>query len=278
MKLAGVIMACGALLLAEPGLSRAGQGTADPITGTWTGHMGRSASERQSITLTLKLDGGRVTGGITGPPSPGEIRTGTFDPATGAIRLEIVVQNEAKDVAIFEGRLADRTLSGQVAVFNQTGAFQVTRDGAGAASGAAGGAEADSRNEATLAALRRSFAEVSGFVTKAADLVPADKYGWRPTESVRTYGQLVAHIADGYAYYCATAGGRTVEWTDAVEQGRSDKPALVAKLKEATEACRAAHAGPADEAAVIGNIAHTNLHYGNLVTYIRMLGMVPPSS
>ena len=47
-------------------------------------------------------------------------------------------------------------------------------------------------------ALREGFTEVSGWVSKAAEMVPDDKYNYRPVDSVRTFGQLVAHIADSY--------------------------------------------------------------------------------
>jgi hypothetical protein len=128
------------------------------------------------------------------------------------------------------------------------------------------------------AALRKSFGEVSGWVTKAADLVPADKYTYQPAQSVRTYGQLIAHIADGYAYYCARAAGRNVEWSDAIEKGKTDKATLVPKLKASLGACNSAYAGTGEVGALIDNVGHTNLHYGNIITYVRMMGLVPPSS
>jgi hypothetical protein len=55
----------------------------------------------------------------------------------------------------------------------------------------------------TAPALRNGCGEVSGWVTKAADLAPADKYSYRPAPTVRTFGQQLAHIADSYNYYCA---------------------------------------------------------------------------
>ena len=122
------------------------------------------------------------------------------------------------------------------------------------------------------------FTEVSGWVTKAADLVPADKYSYRPVASVRTFGQLIAHIADGYNYYCATASGRKVQWSDAIEKGPTDKAALVQKLKQSTDACNAAYVATSQSGQLVGNIAHANLHYGNIITYMRMLELVPPSS
>ena len=86
-------------------------------------------------------------------------------------------------------------------------------------------------NDAT-GALRRSFNEVTGYVSRAAEMVPADKYSYRPTESVRTFAQQIAHIADAHNYYCARAAGRNIEWSDAAEKGSMDKATVVQKLKQ----------------------------------------------
>ena len=129
------------------------------------------------------------------------------------------------------------------------------------------------------AALRKSFGEVSGWVTKSAELVPADKYTYRPTNTVRTFGQLIAHLVDSYAYYCAQAAGRNVEWGDPAEKDATDKATLAPKLKQATDACQAAYgAGASTVGPLVDNVGHTNLHYGNIITYLRMLGLTPPSS
>jgi uncharacterized damage-inducible protein DinB len=130
----------------------------------------------------------------------------------------------------------------------------------------------------TAAAMRKGFEEVSGWVTKAANLVAADKYTYQPTKAVRTFGQQIGHIVDGYTYFCATASGQKVQWSEATEKGSTDKATLVQKLKQATDSCNTAYNGKSQAGQLIANIAHTNLHYGNIVTYMRMLGLVPPSS
>lgn len=124
---------------------------------------------------------------------------------------------------------------------------------------------------------RSGFDEVSAWVTQAAELVPGDKYGYQPVATVRTFGQMVAHVADSYVYYCSRAAGQKVEWADPIEKGSTDKATVVAKLKQATAQCAGAHTGGA-LAPLLANVGHTNLHYGNLITYIRMLGLTPPSS
>ncbi len=128
------------------------------------------------------------------------------------------------------------------------------------------------------AALRDGFAELSGWVTKGAAVIPADKYGYRPVGTVRTVGELLGHIADGYNYYCAQAAGKAPAWSDAVATGKTDKATITAKLAQATATCQAVYGPGKTQPPLVANIAHGNLHYGNLVTYIRMLGLVPPSS
>ena len=108
--------------------------------------------------------------------------------------------------------------------------------------------------------------------------MPADKYNYRPVQTVRTFGQLVAHVADSYAYFCARAAGQKVEWSDAIEKGSTDKATLVEKLKQKTDACNAVYGGSGDVGQLLTNVGHTSMHYGNMITYIRMLGLVPPSN
>jgi uncharacterized damage-inducible protein DinB len=109
-------------------------------------------------------------------------------------------------------------------------------------------------------------------------MVPADKYSYKPAEPVRTFGQLVGHLADSFNYYCAVGAGRNVEWSDAIEKGVSDKAALVARLTQALGTCTAPYTSGGNFRALVDNVGHTSIHYGNMVTYLRMMGMTPPSS
>ena len=128
------------------------------------------------------------------------------------------------------------------------------------------------------AVLHGGLREVGTWVEKAAELVPDDKYAYKPTASVRSFGQLAAHVADGMNWYCASAAtGKQAEWSDAVEKGPTDKATVTAALKKAHANCHAAtNAGQLR--ALMQNLAHTNLHYGNMITYLRMMGITPPSS
>ena len=271
MKLRILALACCVFLFAHSVLAQATTSAADPISGTWTGSMGRSESDRLPITVTLKFDGKALSGTIVGPPSPGTVRTGTFDQASGMLKFEVEVQDSSRTVAVFEGKVVNDTAKGSVSFSGQTGTFSLTKGAAATATQPpAGGMSTDE-------ALQKSFAQVSGYIAKSAEMIPADKYTYQPVKTVRTVGQLIGHIADGYNYFCAVAAGKKVEWSDAVEKGNTDKATVVSKLKQAADACTAAHTGGAHPP-LIQNLGHTNLHYGNLITYMRMLGLVPPSS
>ena len=127
--------------------------------------------------------------------------------------------------------------------------------------------------------LAQGFTEVHGAVTKSADMVPADKYTYRPVATVRTFGELVAHVADSYVWYCARASGRNVEWSDAIEKGKTDKATVTQKLRESQAVCTTVYGSDTSQlASLFTNLTHTNLHYGNIITYLRMMGLVPPSS
>lgn len=119
---------------------------------------------------------------------------------------------------------------------------------------------------------------MSDWASRAADLVPADRYGYRPLDTVRTFGQLIGHLADWFNYYCAVAAGRDVEWSDPIEKGVTDKAMLVQRLKQALDTCTPVYATGGRFRALVDNVGHTSIHYGNMVTYMRMMGLTPPSS
>lgn len=138
-------------------------------------------------------------------------------------------------------------------------------------------ATAQSRPDTTRMLLVGGFEEVSGWIARAAELVPEGRYSYRPVATVRTFGELVAHVIDGYQWYCGNATGREVPWSDATEKGATDKATLRRKLSAAVGACKAVSAS-GRIMPLMQNVGHANLHYGNMVTYLRMMGLTPPSS
>jgi uncharacterized damage-inducible protein DinB len=272
MKLRSFLIVSFVLLSAVPIAAQSGGTTADPLSGAWTGYMGPGVTPQFAITMELTFDGkAAVSGSLLGLPSPGEIKIGTFDPKTGALKLQAAPKGDSVVRLVLEGTVVLGAATGRVSGDNQTGTFKITKKSAEES------APVQQPGD-TTGALRKSFTEVSGWVTKAADLAPADKYGYRPAPNVRSFGQLIAHIADSYNYFCAQAAGQNVQWSDAVEKGDTDKATLAQKLKQASDACNAAYSGGGRTGALVENVGHTNLHYGNIITYLRMLGLTPPSS
>ena len=137
--------------------------------------------------------------------------------------------------------------------------------------------ESDKAKTSTV--MRKGFQEVSSWITKSAEMVPDEKYNYKPVDTVRTFGQLIGHVTDSYNYFCTHGAGTKVEWADPAEKGKTDKATLLPKLKEAVDKCNAVYATDTGQVGpLMENIAHTNLHYGNVITYLRMMGMKPPSS
>jgi len=128
---------------------------------------------------------------------------------------------------------------------------------------------------------------------QAAERMPAEEYGFRPVNTVRTFGQIVGHIADMHYIHCSVLSGDKTP-RSSVEQSQTTKPGLVAALKDALTYCDAIFRSMSDSAgartvqfngAPIPRLSllgvhhmHNMLHYGNLTTYLRIKGIVPPTS
>jgi len=141
---------------------------------------------------------------------------------------------------------------------------------------------------------RAVYAIVSGFVVGAAEKMPEEKYAFKPTPEVRTFGQIVGHIADANNRFCAAASGEAAPAGGSVEKTKTTKADLVQALKDAVAHCQAAYGSMTDTKGaemvkffgrdvprltiLSFNTAHTDEHYGNLVTYLRLQGIVPPST
>jgi len=129
-------------------------------------------------------------------------------------------------------------------------------------------------------------------VIAAAEQMPEEHYAFQPTPEVRTFGQLVGHVANASYMICSTATGQTNPNQTNFENSTS-KAELVRAVTDALTYCDAAYSmGDEDAKALVSlfgreqpklsaltlNAAHDWEHYGNMVTYMRIKGLVPPSS
>jgi uncharacterized damage-inducible protein DinB len=140
--------------------------------------------------------------------------------------------------------------------------------------------------------LKRAWAGAKLNVTEAADKMPDANYSFKATPEVRSFGEIIGHIVNGNLLYCSRAKGEAPPKSDAEKiTGKAD---LVKALNDSFATCDAVISTLTDEALlekvkngpnetargvyISGVIAHVNEHYGNLVTYMRLKGMVPPST
>jgi uncharacterized damage-inducible protein DinB len=136
------------------------------------------------------------------------------------------------------------------------------------------------------------YTEVKGDILKSAEKMPESNFAFKPSPDVRSYGAVLGHIVDSQAFFCSAAKGESKDSN--AEKELKTKAALVEALKASFAYCDAAYDALTDakgatmmkfgkgERSVSGilnyNVAHDFEHYGNLVTYLRIKGLVPPSS
>ena len=137
------------------------------------------------------------------------------------------------------------------------------------------------------------YSFVSGAVVGAAQKMPEENYSFKPTPEVRSFGQLVGHVADANYAFCSQTLGETNP-AKGIEKTKTAKADLVAALKDSVAYCNKTFDSMTDAKGtemvkfmnfnmakltlLSLNTAHTDEHYGNMVTYLRLKGIVPPTS
>ena len=134
---------------------------------------------------------------------------------------------------------------------------------------------------------------IAGTVVGAAQEMPEENYSFKPTPDVRSFGQLVGHVADANYMFCSMVSGETNPSKN-IEKTKTVKADLVAAVKDSITYCNQVFDKMTDASGsqmikfrsfnlskltiLSLNTAHTDEHYGNMVTYMRLKGMVPPTS
>jgi uncharacterized damage-inducible protein DinB len=151
--------------------------------------------------------------------------------------------------------------------------------------------------------VQRQFQQIQGLAMKTAEKVGEDLYSFKPTPDVRSLGGVLGHIADGNKLLCTVASGGSMDFEKImkdlsavqVHEKKTKKAEIIAALNETKAFCESVFAKMDDtngqEAVawfggqkmpkvmiltLLNN--HAWEHYGNLVTYMRLKGIVPPSS
>src|SRR6266545_1648179 len=140
---------------------------------------------------------------------------------------------------------------------------------------------------------KRAYGQMKDWLLRSAKKMPEENYSFKPTQDVRSFGQIVGHVADVQYMFCSIVRGEKNPGLK-IEQNKASKADIIAALKDAFVYCDKAYDTMTDASgtqmvklgrsdtpklsALTVNIAHSALHYGNLVTYMRLKNIVPPSS
>jgi len=145
---------------------------------------------------------------------------------------------------------------------------------------------------AGVASIRPLYEQFRGWLIASAEQMPEAKYSYQPTDEVRTFGQILGHVADAAYMFCSAALGEENPSSTKYEDVTA-KADMVKGVKDAFAYCDRAYqmddATAAQEVTFFGqkgsrlwvlnfHAMHDAEHYGNLITYLRLNGMVPPSS
>jgi uncharacterized damage-inducible protein DinB len=145
--------------------------------------------------------------------------------------------------------------------------------------------------------LRSNWNSVKRNIKESAELMPEENYGFKPTPDVRSFGDILTHVAGASYVFCASAKNEKSPFEEDSFEGKlKTKAEIVKATNDAIAYCDGAFATVSDATAgamvhaafgttqvtrvssLVGQIGHDNEHYGNLVTYFRLKNLVPPSS
>lgn len=145
------------------------------------------------------------------------------------------------------------------------------------------------------AEVQRSYAGLKGNIVKAAEKMPAEDYQFKATPEVRTFARVVNHVTEAQARSCGAALGVAPDSMVKVPADTADKATIVEALKASTAECDKAFAALTDTSLteiltvgvggkrsriglMWGTVSHDNEQYATMALYLRLKGMVPPSS
>ena len=118
-------------------------------------------------------------------------------------------------------------------------------------------------------AIKMQYGMGKGVIIRAAEKMPEGDYAFKPTDQVRSFGQVVGHVADAQYMFCSAVAGEKSPATGSVEKTKTAKAAEMVKFF-------------GRDSVSLGVLSFNNMHnyehYGNIVTYLRLKNIVPPSS
>jgi hypothetical protein len=201
----------------------------------------------------------------------------------GAVRLVVMFEESAMQRVALIGAAAMLAVSGMA--FGQAPmAMPMGQAPAGGAPMAMGPA----------AEVQRAYAGQMNNILKAAEKMPADQYQFKPTPDVRTFARVVNHVTEAQTRSCGVANHVAPADMAKPPSDTADKDAIIAGLKASFAECDKAFAATTDAnftemytvgqgkrsraGLMWGTVSHDNEQYSTLAMYLRLKGLVPPSS
>ena len=132
--------------------------------------------------------------------------------------------------------------------------------------------------------VRAHFHSINQKVLAMAKDFPEDKYDFRLKPEMRSFAELIVHIAGGNVYAAKIGRGEKVEWTDLDPKNYKTKADIVAMFQKTMDEADAVLKSEPDTAFAksvdpwFDVTEHSAEHYGLLVAYYRVNGLVPPAS
>jgi uncharacterized damage-inducible protein DinB len=145
-------------------------------------------------------------------------------------------------------------------------------------------------------AVRQSLAQQSKNLVAAAELMPADKYGYHPTDAQMTFGKLIVHIVQTNTLICSAIGGTPASPEIMKMPDTTPKDTLVAEIRKSFAGCTDALAKVTDaqlgeEVSMMGRRTGQSRaaamvtisndwadHYSTAAVYLRLNGILPPTA
>jgi uncharacterized damage-inducible protein DinB len=137
------------------------------------------------------------------------------------------------------------------------------------------------------------YSNIKNNLIRSAEKMPEENYSFKPVPEVMSFGQLLGHIADTQNGYMSNLLGEKNPMPDA-GKSKTTKADLVQQLKDSFAYADKVYDAMTDDQAtqmvkfygrdqakltvLAFNNAHNDEHYGNIVTYLRIKGLIPPSS
>ena len=144
------------------------------------------------------------------------------------------------------------------------------------------------------ASVRSRWNAIKRNIAGSAQAMPEAQFAFKPTPDVRTFGQLLGHLANEHYIFCSQVKGEKNPHEAVDFEKKTTKAEFVKDINDSIAYCDGAYAALKDEpksiapiaaprrdtpfSSLLLNVTHDSEHYGNLVTYLRMKGIVPPSS